>query len=200
METQVDLLSPEDLKDGLVRRRKLLPWWVKVFIWIFFLFGAIVPVVVVMGMMNAPVVLSFYGIDSNDAFSLTGLCLTGVFALKAVVSFGLWMEKDWGVSVAIADGVLGLVICLYTMGIGPLINSVERFNGTMRIEPLILVIYLFWLWKVRPSWKRLIKIRLFIPLRSDFEYRLQQIMPCRTFYLIISAFCGIGPVKYGNAA
>src|SRR5882757_5822590 len=74
----------------LVRRRTLLPWWMKIFIWIFIVMGGLSIVVFIIGLLGRQVSLSLYGLETNHPFSFTGILLMAVFLLKGVASYGLW--------------------------------------------------------------------------------------------------------------
>lgn len=53
-------------------RRKLLPWWMKAFIWIFLLFSAMIPIVLVFAFLGYNTTVSLYGIETNNALSTIG--------------------------------------------------------------------------------------------------------------------------------
>jgi len=64
MNIQTDLL---DLSDSNVRRRNLLSWWIKIFIWIFLVFGVIIPVALIFGIMGKKFQISLYGIETKQS-------------------------------------------------------------------------------------------------------------------------------------
>jgi hypothetical protein len=151
MEKEKDVLQ-DVLAVALKRRRDLLPLWIKIFIWIFLLFGAFVPVAIVVGMLGGHFALSLYGLESNDPYSYISLLLLAVYLLKGIVAVGLWQEKSWAVDLGIVDAIVGLIICLGVM-VYPVVG---RENGTtfnFRLEFLLLVPYLVKLFKIRQSWK-----------------------------------------------
>ncbi|WP_278022098.1 hypothetical protein [Flavobacterium ginsengisoli] len=63
-------------------RRKLLPWWIKIFCWIFMLMsvGAIASLITNLFVPN--VNLSLYGFSTNTAYSGIGLFIIAVMLLK----------------------------------------------------------------------------------------------------------------------
>jgi hypothetical protein len=151
MENQTDLLQPE-ITSKFKRRRQLLPWWIKIFIWIFFIIGLSVPLAFVFGIIGHEFQLALYGFFTNEPLSLTGLFLIAVFALKGLAAFGLWFEKKWAINVGLIDALLGLIICLFLMFIYPLIDSSKTFIFPIKIEIFFLFPYLRMLLKIRKDW------------------------------------------------
>ena len=150
MEPQVDLLST-DLQVNIPRRRLLLPWWVKIFVWIFLVFGAIVPVAFVFALLGYKYQISLYGVDTDMPFSLTGFSLLTIFLLKGFTAFSLWMSKDWAINLGLVDAALGIAICVYVMFISPFFET-NGFVLHLRLELLLLIPYLLWLRKIKSSW------------------------------------------------
>lgn len=131
------------------RRRRLLPWWIKVFIWFFLLAGAFVPIGIIVGFLHYNVHLSLFGLDTNEPFSVVGLILLLIFSFKGVSAFGLWFEKDWAISVAQIDAVLSIAICVYMMLVQPFIHEV---TSKFRLELALLVPYLLKLNDLKKNW------------------------------------------------
>ena len=150
MEPQIDILSEEDLQLKLSRRRALLPWWVKTFLWIFMVCGAVVPLTAIAAVFGISPQLSLYGLDANGLFSFAGILLVLVFALKGVTAFGLWTEKNWAIQLGLVDAILGIAICAYVMFVAPLLYP--GFKMSLRLELVALIPYLLWLRKTKSAW------------------------------------------------
>ena len=58
------------------QRRKLLPIWIKVFIWIFFFFGAIGLLMLLLIPFTNTMDLSLYGLTTNNPKSLIGILIS----------------------------------------------------------------------------------------------------------------------------
>ena len=95
--TETEIID-SNLSSTKERRRKLLPIWIKIFLWIFMVFGAIAPVGVVLGAIGIDFNLAIYGLETTNALSITGLLIILFFAIKGTVSFGLWTEERLGAS------------------------------------------------------------------------------------------------------
>ena len=132
-----------------VRRRSLLPVWIKIFTWIFLIFGVAAPFALMFGLLGIHFQLSLYGLETNDPISLIGLFLIGIFLYKGITAFGLWMEKSWAIIAGQIDAVLGIVVCIFVMFINPFLNS---FKINIRLELLLLIPFLIKLGKIKKDW------------------------------------------------
>lgn len=131
------------------QRRKLLPIWIKVFIWIFFFFGAIGLLMLLLIPFTNTIDLSLYGLTTNNPKSLIGILIIILFILKGSVSYGLWFEKKWGVNIAEIDAVLGIIICTISMFVLPIYTH----NFSFRAELLLLIPYLMKMRKIKTMWE-----------------------------------------------
>jgi hypothetical protein len=140
------------LEERAARRRTLLPLWIKVFTWFFMLTGSFVPLILIFGLTGTGVQLSLYGLETDTAFSATGMIITALYILKGVAAFGLWTEKDWAITVATADAVLGIAVCLFLMLWLPSIDTGHSFK--FRLEIVFLIAYLVKVQKIKTRWLR----------------------------------------------
>lgn len=139
--------SLESARDLLKRRRDLLPKWIKFFIWVFFVFGAFIPLILLLPLFGISIgEISIYGLASTTPYSVTGLIVVALFALKAGVSYGLWTEQKWGVDLARLDGTIGIIVCVITTLVLPFIDAENGINVSFRLEILLLIPYI---WKMR---------------------------------------------------
>ena len=139
------------LDEANVSRKKLLPTWIKVFAWFFMFAGILTPFILIaaIALPQSNVQLAVYGFETTIAWSATGLFIITLFLLKGIVSFGLLNEKQWAISLAIADAVLGIIICTYSMFIMPFI---QEGGFSFRLELALLIPYLLKLQKIKPYW------------------------------------------------
>lgn len=153
-EIQEDLLPENIIPLSLIERKKLLPWWIKVFSWFFLLFGVIAPVTLIAGIVGYNIDLSIYGLATNEPLSLVGTLIILIFTIKGLVSFGFLQQKDWAVKLGIVDAVLGTAICVFLMSYS-LLNSEVRFS--FRLELVLLTPYFIKLLKIKSVWESAIK-------------------------------------------
>lgn len=132
------------------RRRDLLPWWIKFFCWLFMFFGFLAVICLLAGFTNFKPALSFYGLETNEPFSVIGLSVIFIGMLKGFAAFALWFEKDYAIKLAKADAILGTIICIViTFASGSLLNQ-PGFN--FRLEILFLIPYLIKINNIEDEW------------------------------------------------
>ncbi|WP_298716482.1 hypothetical protein [Chitinophaga sp.] len=147
MNEQVSQLG-EEFDIPSVTRRQLLPLWIKIFSWIFVFVGLLSLLCLFLAALGVPVSLSVFGLETTDGLSPTGLIVISMFLLKAIVSIGLLGMQKWAVELALADAVLGIIVCLTTM-----VAGVWDGNLTIRLELVLLGLYLWKMLKIRNDWK-----------------------------------------------
>lgn len=153
MEQQEQLLLEPLLNENMIRRRELLPTWMKIFVWIFMITGAIASFCFLAGLSGTKLKLALYGIESQEPLSFAGLFVLLLFLFKGIVAFGLWTEKDWAIKLGIADAILGIIVCIYVMAINPFLNNNAGFVMNLRLELVALIPYLMKLKKIKPLWE-----------------------------------------------
>ncbi|MBI1288972.1 MAG: hypothetical protein GC178_15500 [Flavobacteriales bacterium] len=145
------ILDDDQFEGSYQRRRDLLPVWIKFFIWVFMVFGVLSPFGLILGAMGTSFSLSLYGIETPQPISVLGFLLTSLFALKGVVGFGLWTERDWAVQLAIIDAVIGIAICAVVTVVLPFLNS-HGFEFNFRLELFFLIPYFLKMKKIQKEW------------------------------------------------
>jgi hypothetical protein len=128
-----------------IRRRKLLPMWIKIFTWIFIVFGVATVPVSIMGLTGNNVNLALYGLEATDLNSTEGLLILFLFFYKGLVAFLLWFEQKVAVTLGIIDASIGILICFWSM--------FAAHSVSFRLELVPLIPYLYKLIKIRKSWE-----------------------------------------------
>jgi hypothetical protein len=146
--------SFEEFENIKKRRRKMLPWWIKIFCWIFMLFGLLSFVCLILGFTNIKPALAFYGFETNEPFSLNGLLVISVGLLKGVAAFALWFEKDYAIKIGKIDAIIGIALCIISMVVLPFIQ--DGFNLIIRLELALLIPFLIKLNKIQKEWESII--------------------------------------------
>lgn len=146
-----------------LKRRKLLPWWMIAFIWIFMFMGASGLAVSVWELILSPTGLGFdkelYGMQTYEGFSLLAIFIKALIIFKGVTAFGMWTEKNWAINFGIADATIGIVICVVMMFLQPLFEIVNgTFMFNFRFEILFLIPYLIKCLKIRKRWENRVEI------------------------------------------
>ncbi len=136
------------------RRRKLLPLWIKIFIWIFMVLGVLTPISFIFSLLgNGIYQSSIYGIYIFEPLSIIGLGMISIFLLKGIAAFGLWTEKDWAIILGILDAIIGITICTFVMLVYPFFFQGQGFKINLRIELLFLIPFLIKLINIKPAWQ-----------------------------------------------
>lgn len=152
---QVDLLTDELIQSNAIARKKLLPLWIKVFMWIFLIIGSFVPIVFILGIMGYNAKLAVYGLETNKAFSSIGIIISAILVIKTITAFGLLKEKDWAIKLGIVDAILGIKVCTIVM-LYPIINPEIKF--TLRLELVALIPYLLKFLKIKTQWESFVEL------------------------------------------
>lgn len=147
------ILDDDQFGSSAGRRRELLPFWIKFFLWIFMVFGAIVPLAFIAGLSGISFHISLYGLETSHPMSVLGFLVTVLFGFKGVVAYGLWTEKDWAVEMAIIDAGIGIATCLFVMFALPFVGD-GGFSLNLRFELIALIPYLLKMREIKPEWER----------------------------------------------
>src|SRR4030095_9790235 len=146
-EPQIDILTDIVKQINKVRRKDLLPWWIKVFSYIFLVFGILALPGIVSGILGYQFSLSFLGLTTTEPFSIDGIIIMTLFIFKSIISYGLLWEKDWAVILGIIDAILSILISLLTLFFS--LYAYKGGNISLRLELVILIPYLIRLMKIR---------------------------------------------------
>lgn len=151
-----DLLTDIIQQLTAVKRKKLLPWWIKVFMWIFLVFGVFAPLGIIFALLGYDFQLGLYGLDTNQPLSIIGISIILLFMIKGVTSYGLLKETDWSIKIGIIDAIIGIAICVTMMSI-PFLAPGSNLKFSFRLELLFLIPYLIRLLKIKSAWENTIK-------------------------------------------
>lgn len=114
--------------------------------WIFLIMGAIVPFVFLIGILNGHFETSCYGMESTDALSATGIFILAIILLKGITALGLLKEQNWAIKLAIADAIIGILVCIFMM-----VSGDKRHS--LRFELVALIPYLLKMLKIKSEWE-----------------------------------------------
>lgn len=143
----------DEFEKPVIIRRKLLPWWIKTFCWIFMILGVCAISALIGNLFTSNIQLSLYGFSSNYAYSGTGLFIIAIAVFKGFAAYSLWFEKLNAISIGKIDAICGIVICLASMFIHPFTSNDGHFP--IRLEILLLIPYYIKLNKIEYEWDNL---------------------------------------------
>jgi hypothetical protein len=145
-----EIIDSEEVGESLARRRHLLPIWVKIFIWIFLVFGVITLPILLIASAGYSVYLSAFGLSTTDALSLTGLIILSIYFTNGVVAFMMWFEKKRAIHIAQIVAVILFLFSAYMM----FFYHAGIRGFTIRFELILLIPYLMFLNRIRMKWER----------------------------------------------
>lgn len=143
--------SFEEFETLKISRRKLLPWWIKVFCWIFMIFGMLSIFLLILGFFDITVSIGIYGFKANKVFSINGIIVIAVFIYKGFTGLSLWQEKDNAIQLGQIDAVIGFILCAISMFILPIFQ--DEFNITFRLDLVLLIVFFVKLNKIQNEWE-----------------------------------------------
>jgi hypothetical protein len=135
-----------------VRRRSLLPMWIKIFIWLFMILGLVSVPLFIFGLIGSGFYIELYGLKSSVPTSFVALFLEIIFLFKCVVSFCLWFEEKQAIRLGIVDAAFGILVCLLCMFDFPSNVGIQA-QRSFRLEIIFLIAYLIKLIRVRARWE-----------------------------------------------
>lgn len=140
----------DTIETTAIDRRQLLPWWMKIFCWIFMLFGVAGLICLVLGLIGFDPELALYGLEESGPLSATSLAIIAIAVFKGLTALALWLKKDYAILLGKIDAVAGLAIYLFTM-----INKgiISDNVLTSRLELVLLIPYLIKLNNIQGAWK-----------------------------------------------
>lgn len=151
MEAEKNLLDDvvaQEIKT--VRRRSLLPVWIKIFVWIFMVLGAVSVPVIILGLFDYNMSLEIYGIKATTLHTTAGVVVSFVFLLKGLVALLLWFEQSFAIVLGLVDASLGILLCT---GFSSLIYRTYEPGITFHLELIALIPYLVYLIRVKKKWE-----------------------------------------------
>jgi hypothetical protein len=152
MEQELENRFDEFEKPSIIRR-KLLPWWIKIFCWIFMLMGGCSVGALIFNLFTPSIRLSIYGFTTYNAFSGVGMFIIAIVIFKGYAAYALWFEKQNAILIGKFDAIAGIAICLFSMIILPFVFRSIRFE--FRFELILLIIFYIRLNKIEYKWNNL---------------------------------------------
>jgi len=144
--------SFDEFEKPTIIRRKLLPWWIKTFCWIFMILGVCGIASLLVGPFVSNSNLSIYGFESTTPFSTVGIFIVAILLFKGFTAYSLWFEKSNAITIGKIDAIAGVAICIASMFLVPVVakSGISRFP--IRLEFLFLIPYYLKLNKIEDEW------------------------------------------------
>ncbi len=161
VEEQTEPSIFEEIHDPFaVRRKYMAPKWIRFFAWVFAILCPLqllfsVSVIMLRSLNALP---QFFPRRAGSVVTLWDLVTIGSIVIRGTAAIGLLKEKDWAMKLCIANGFLGIAICIYSLVMFPW--TVTVYNGSFTtthyyliIDLLILIPYLVNVVRIRKDWE-----------------------------------------------
>lgn len=149
--TEITYTEPAVKFHQYQRRRALLPWWIKIFCWLFMLAACIVPFGIIARIMHYPTDFEMFGIGSHDPFSAQGAIAMLIILFNGITALLLWAEWEKAIMVAKINAIINIGICVIVMGY----FLIEKHNINFRLELILLALFLYKLNNIQYKWENL---------------------------------------------
>lgn len=128
-------------------RKDLIPLWIKIFGWLFLVFGAAAPVLyLISAILNFEATYEIFGLSyTGSAYTAMPMLISLIILVNGLCAYGLLFQKNWGLMSCLVMGYIGFFITLISM-------FIYLPDLTIRLEPLLQVPYLVKLHKIKPQW------------------------------------------------
>ena len=131
-----------------IRRRDLLPWWIRFFCWVFMVLGGIACLTVTALLFNETPAISLYGYDATDDYPLNLLLVILSYIFNAVTGFLLWNEYKKAVVWGQLCAAWGIAMCAMAM-----ITAFKAGGFMLRLEILFLILFYSRLTSIKGRWE-----------------------------------------------
>ena len=124
----------------------MVPIWIKIFGWIFIVIAiSCIPLMLWGAFAREPVRFELFGFAYfGPALNPYAFAMVALYLFMGITAYGLIFRRDWGVVGCLANGYVGLVLCIISM--------IMTGGASIRIEPIIQLFYLRRLHKIRKTW------------------------------------------------
>jgi hypothetical protein len=130
-----------------MRRRELLPWWIKLFI--IFLGFAIVSNIIAIGfyLKGLKPHLVVFGFNADNNYPYVLLLVSAIFFMNFISAALLWFEKNDAIRFALANSFSGIILCIVSF-------IIDLVNGhfIFRFEIIPLIIFVYYIKKIESEW------------------------------------------------
>lgn len=144
MESQFEEFEDRSLH---LRRRKLLPWWMRFFSWLFMIMGGIAVLSIISLLSDEFPELTLYGFNGKSGL-IEFVVVFPIFILNGLTGFYLYYEKDEAMMLAKLCGVAGVVACIAST----VLSSING-NFTFQFEIILLALFLHRISLIQDEWK-----------------------------------------------
>ncbi|HEX9699848.1 MAG TPA: hypothetical protein VGD06_10350 [Acidobacteriota bacterium] len=136
-----------DTTDARDLRRALLPLWIKLFSWMFLVFGGLALVGLVLGWaVERESEFALFGLEATERpYDAIPLLVALLLVAHGVAAYGLLSARSWGVIAGLIVASSGVSVCLVTMA--------QQGGMPFRGELILEVPFVWKLLRLRREWE-----------------------------------------------
>lgn len=132
-----------------MKRKEILPKWIRFFAWIFLIF-ALVPLLFLVGLfVEGNYSLTVFGLnyEGTNTRHPAAFYIAGVLSMASAVSYGILWGKNWAITLGITYSYISLATIIYVV-----VASVSRGSIYIPLEPILMIPFLVILMKKKKEW------------------------------------------------
>lgn len=132
-----------------MKRKELLPVWIRFFAWIFLLF-AMTPLFFVVGLfIPGDYNLTVFGLNYSGRTTMhpAAFYISGILTLAATLAYAILWGKKWAITLGIVYSLISLATIAYVVW-----EALSQSSVYIPLEPILLIPFLVILIKKKKQW------------------------------------------------
>ncbi len=136
----------ELIKDVVAIRRRMLPWWIKLFCGIFLLLAAFLSILTLISLFTS-VTFPYFGFGTSSSYH--SILSTASLLFNGYVAYLLLNGKDDAIRFGKCAALLGIGVSV----LAAVVEMVNEGNFILRLEILLLIGFYMWLDRNQRRWR-----------------------------------------------
>jgi hypothetical protein len=138
-----------------LRRRALLPSWIRFFCWIFLFASAAVPSAFIMSAFeDTPVTFAIFGLQhTGSSLDFSAIIIALLLMLAGTAAYGLLWGRVWGIDAGLGIGFVGLAFSLVAE-VSALLRVGAGAGAHFPVDPLFQLPFIVQLWRRQKAWEQ----------------------------------------------
>lgn len=118
-----------------MKRKQILPTWIRFFAWINFFFGILTPILLLLLLLGGKVSMMIFGLKfDGSTLQPLAIAISLIFALGGTAAYGILWGKNWAINLGTIYCFVGIATCIAALFIR--LQSGEIY---IAFEPFLLI-------------------------------------------------------------